>query len=57
VCPWKGAARYYTATVGGTELPDTWSDPHPLPFTRRVKGRIAFWGGGIDVGHEWVAEP
>jgi uncharacterized protein (DUF427 family)/glutaredoxin len=46
VCPWKGLARYYTVTVDGVELPDAaWSYPHPLPFARRVKGRIAFWGG------------
>ncbi len=46
VCPWKGIARYYTVTVGGTDLPDAaWSYPHPLPLARRVKGRIAFWGG------------
>lgn len=52
VCPWKGVARYYTVTVDGVELPDAaWSYPHPLPFARRVKGRIAFWGG-IDVRHE-----
>ncbi len=52
VCPWKGVARYYTVTVDGVELPDAaWSYPHPLPFARRVKGRIAFWAG-IDVRHE-----
>lgn len=52
VCPWKGVARYYTVTADGVELPDAaWSYPHPLPFARRVKGRIAFWGG-IDVRHE-----
>lgn len=52
VCPWKGVARYYTVTIDGVELPDAaWSYPHPLPFARRVKGRIAFCGG-IDVRHE-----
>lgn len=45
VCPWKGRARYYTVTVGGTELRDAaWSYSHPLPLARRVKDRIAFWG-------------
>ncbi|WP_308283471.1 DUF427 domain-containing protein [Pseudonocardia nigra] len=49
VCPWKGVARYYTLTVNGTELHDAaWSYPHPLPFARRVKGRVAF-SGGVDV--------
>lgn len=46
VCPWKGVARYYTLTVDGVDIPDAaWSYPHPLPFARRVKGRVAFWGG------------
>jgi len=45
VCPWKGIARYYTVRVEGQDLPDAaWTYPHPLPFARRVKGRIAFWG-------------
>lgn len=58
VCPWKGVARYYNLTVPGTggsvgtgafELPDAaWSYLHPLPLARRVKGRVAFWGG-VDV--------
>jgi uncharacterized protein (DUF427 family)/glutaredoxin len=52
VCPWKGIARYYTVTADGVELTDAaWSYPHPLPFARRVKGRIAF-GAGVDVGRE-----
>ncbi len=52
MCPWKGIARYHTVTVDGVELPDAaWSYPHPLPFARRVKGRVAFWGG-IDVRPE-----
>lgn len=43
VCPWKGIARYYSLRIDGAELPDAaWSYPHPLPFARRVKGRIAF---------------
>jgi len=45
VCPWKGLARYYTLRVDGHDLPDAaWTYPHPLPFARRIKGRIAFWG-------------
>ncbi len=48
VCPWKGVARYYTLTVDGAQLPDAaWSYPHPLPFARRVKGRVAF-GGAVE---------
>lgn len=52
VCPWKRIARYYTVTADGVELTDAaWSYPHPLPFARRVKGRIAF-RAGVDVGRE-----
>ena len=52
VCPWKGVARYYTITVDGQQLPDAaWSYPHPLPFARRVRGRIAF-ESTIDVWRE-----
>ncbi len=51
-CPWKGIARYYTVTIDGVELPDAaWSYPHPLPFARRVKGRIAF-SGGVEIRPE-----
>lgn len=49
VCPWKGVARYYTVTADGAQLSDAaWTYPHPFPLARRVKGRIAFWGG-VDV--------
>lgn len=52
VCPWKGIARYSTLTVDGVVLPDAaWSYPHPLPFARRVKGRVAF-SGGVEVRPE-----
>jgi Uncharacterized protein conserved in bacteria len=51
VCPWKGVARYYTVTVDGVELSAAWTYPHPLPLARRVKGRIALWGG-IEVRRE-----
>jgi len=55
VCPWKGLARYYTVTVGGVELPDgAWSYPHPLPFARRIQGRIAF--GVAEVRREGGSE-
>lgn len=46
VCPWKGVAGYHTVTVDGTQLPDAaWTYRHPTPLARRVKGRVAFWGG------------
>ena len=46
VCPWKGVACYHNVTVDGTQLPDAaWTYRHPTPLARRVKGRVAFWGG------------
>lgn len=46
VCPWKGVARYFTVTADGREMPDAaWTYRHPWPLARRVKGRVAFWGG------------
>ena len=45
VCPWKGVAGYYTATVDGVEHRDVaWSYRHPSPLAQRIKGRVAFWG-------------
>ncbi|MDQ3150191.1 MAG: DUF427 domain-containing protein [Actinomycetota bacterium] len=52
VCPWKGVASYYAIGIDGQQLPDAaWSYPHPLPFARRVRGRIAF-ESTIDVRRE-----
>ena len=46
VCLWKGIASYYSITVGGVTIPNAaWYYPRPLPFARRVKGRVAFWNG------------
>ena len=43
VCPWKGIASYYTLSVDRAEVRDAaWSDAHPLPSARRIKGRVAF---------------
>jgi len=46
LCPWKGVARYETVTVNGVSVPDgAWHYPKPWPLARRVRGRVAFWGG------------
>ena len=45
VCPWKGIASYYTVTVDGVSHPDAaWTYRHPIPWVRRIKDRVAFWG-------------
>ncbi len=54
VCPWKGIASYYDIVVDGAVHPQAaWYYPHPIPWARRIKGRVAFWGG---VRVEAVAE-
>jgi uncharacterized protein (DUF427 family) len=46
LCPWKGIASHYTVTVDGRTNPDAaWCYPHPIPFARKVKNRVAFWKG------------
>jgi uncharacterized protein (DUF427 family) len=44
VCPWKGIARYHTIEVAGKRNPNAaWYYPHPLPWIRKIKDRVAFW--------------
>lgn len=48
VCPWKGIARYHSVAAGGLVSPDgAWYYPHPTPFARRIRGRVAFWNGVV----------
>ena len=48
LCVWKGVARYHSVDVGGVVAQDAaWYYPHPSPFARRVKGRVAFWNGVV----------
>lgn len=49
LCVWKGVANYWTVEVDGAQASNAaWGYRHPSPLARRVKGRIAFWGG-VDV--------
>lgn len=46
LCPWKGLASYYTVTVDGVTNPNAaWYYPRPFPLARKLKNRVAFWGG------------
>lgn len=46
LCPWKGIASYYTVTVDGQSGRNAaWTYRHPSPLARRIKNRVAFWGG------------
>jgi len=46
VCPWKGAARYYTIVVNGEQnLNAAWCYPDPKPEAAHIKDHLAFWKG------------
>jgi uncharacterized protein (DUF427 family) len=46
VCPWKGKASYYTVDVEGAASKDAaWTYKRPFPLARKIKNRVAFWGG------------
>jgi uncharacterized protein (DUF427 family) len=45
VCPWKGVASYYTVEVEGEKNRNAaWTYRHPLPWIRRIRDHVAFWG-------------
>jgi uncharacterized protein (DUF427 family) len=49
-CPYKGTARYWTATVGGAEHVDVaWSYPEPVVECPRIAGLVAFFDERADV--------
>jgi len=44
LCPWKGRARYYHATVEGHTITDAaWYYPEPRRKASHIKDHIAFW--------------
>jgi len=46
VCPWKGAATYYTIHAGGEENRDAaWTYTHPKDAAASISGYLAFWRG------------
>ena len=46
VCPWKGAARYYSIVVGGKVNADAaWYYPAPKTAASQIAGKVAFWKG------------
>lgn len=43
-CPYKGLARYWTATIDGEEYPDVaWGYDDPLPESAPIQGLICFY--------------
>jgi uncharacterized protein (DUF427 family) len=52
MCYWKGIASYFTVVIGDQRNEDAaWYYPHPWPFARRIKDRVAF-GHGVEVVEE-----
>ena len=51
-CPYKGTARYWSARIGGTTVPDiAWSYEEPLPECPRIAGRISFYSEKLEQLH------
>ena len=49
-CPYKGVARYWTATVDGTAHPDiVWGYDDPLPESSAVQGLLCFYNEKVDI--------
>ena len=49
VCPWKGAASYYSVVVDGEKNKDAaWYYPQPSAAAEQIRGYVAFWRG-VDV--------
>ena len=49
-CAYKGQASYWSAALGGRQLPDiAWTYPAPLHDAARVRGLVAFFTERIDV--------
>ncbi|KAJ7695973.1 DUF427-domain-containing protein [Mycena rosella] len=44
VCPWKGTAAYYSATVDGKTVKDVaWYYPETFEKANNIKGYVAFY--------------
>jgi len=45
MCPWKGAASYYSVVVDGTTNRDAaWTYKEPKEKAAEIKDHLAFWG-------------
>ena len=56
-CPYKGTARYWSVTAGGTVHPDiAWSYPTPLPESIKVAGLVSFYNERVDIEVDGVVQ-
>jgi uncharacterized protein (DUF427 family) len=50
VCPYKGTASYWTATIGGETYEDiAWSYEHPIVECPKIEHLIAFFNEKVDI--------
>jgi uncharacterized protein (DUF427 family) len=56
-CPYKGIARYWSATVDGETHDDiVWGYDSPLPESQKITGMVAFYNEKVDVYIEEVLQ-
>lgn len=49
-CPYKGTARYWTATVNGETYEDlVWGYDAPLPESQKIAGLVSFYNEKVDI--------
>ncbi|MGH3668653.1 MAG: DUF427 domain-containing protein, partial [Acidimicrobiia bacterium] len=49
-CPYKGTARYWSATVNGATYEDiVWGYDEPFPESERIGGLVSFYNEKIDI--------
>lgn len=49
-CPYKGTARYWTATVNGETYENIlWGYDYPLPESQKIAGMVAFYNEKVDI--------
>ncbi|MBL8707302.1 MAG: DUF427 domain-containing protein, partial [Rhodospirillales bacterium] len=49
VCPYKGVAKYFSATIDGQEVKDiAWTYDDPMPEVALIKDRLAFYPERVD---------
>jgi len=50
VCPWKGTAAYYDATIEGKPIPDiAWYYPEPKEKANHIKNYVAFYKNKVQI--------
>lgn len=50
VCPYKGTARYWTATIEGVPHQNIlWGYDTPLPESEKIAGLVSFYNEKVDI--------